>query len=513
MSTVNYMATGFVLDTENDQNYRTGYFALFNPNKRNARVVITFFYEDQEPTQLKNYVVPAECQKVIEWDKLSEIVKNKRWGAKVESGEPLVAQESHHVRKRGDKPEFVRSQCTTMMTPILTTLWYYADGVYIMPRDHVHRRMFEPEMVGLLNPNRREAEVTMITYHTNRNRREATFKLPPERSKWVDLVDVVGKDPPHFGARFISTEPVVVQQERQVYAVPGSPVQRSDFNEIAVPGPMHDIDTLREMPYLGAYNIGYFPGPDSLLVVFNPTRHDTVVDVTLYYEKENPNLYSFGLKAETSLAIFDLLNRQPPVIKAEPWGCKVVSTEPVIIQDLCGSGDPVSGGISNYRWGKGLPPKARKLKHSLDALGTYEEELTNHITWNMASRQAATTLAKVWCYADGMVRKPPTEYSKKLYTPEWAFILNPTKRDSEVTVTLYYEDQTRGEHKLTLPAQRIKGLEMEKIVIPNKSYGADFVSTEPIVVSHNKGFFNMDDPVQRDVQATMAMPLLYPIFR
>jgi len=497
MSTVNYMAAGYVLDTPDDRNYRTGRFAMLNPTSRQADASMTFYYEDQMPTKVEAFRIPAETQRVLEWEKCEEIVKNKRWGAKILSTEPLVCQETHSVCAQEDKPDWlIRSQCTTMMASYSSTLWYYADGVYIVPPTNWSKRLFEPEFVGILNPTKREAEVTMITYHLNKSKREAIFKLPPERYKWVDLVDVVGKNPPHFGARFISTEPVVVQQERPCYAVPGSPVQRADFNEIAVPGPMHDIETLREAPYAGAYNIGYFPGPNSLLVIFNPTKHDTVVDVTLYYERDEPNLYSFGLRAETSLAIFDLLNRQPPVIKAHPWGCKVVSTEPVIMQDLCGSGQS----------GPRLPESARNMKPFPDALGTYEEEFADRITWNMASRMAATQPSKTWYYADGLVRKPPTERSRKLYEPEWAWILNPAKRDSNIELFIYYEDGSKGRHQFTVAANRVKGLEMEKTVIPNKSYGAKFVSTEPIIVSNNRGTFSIDDPVQREVAATMALP-------
>ena len=498
MSVVNYMATGYVLDTEEDQNYRTGHFSILNPSKHDTDVAVTFYYEDQDPTQIKGIIVPNECQRTVVWIEQDGLMKNKRWGAKIESTEPIIAQETHYVRKRGDKAEDVRSQCTTMMATTTSTLWYYADGVYIVPPTPWSKRMFEPEMVGLLNPNKREAEVTMICYHLDRKRTEATFNLLPERSLWVDLIDVVGKNPKHFGARFISTEPVVVQQERQVYAIPGSPVQRSDFNEMAYPGPSHHISTLREIESAGAYHIGYFPGPNSLLVLFNPTRHDTWIDCTLYYEKEEPNMYSFGLRAETSLAIFHLLRAEPPVIKTEPWGVKVVSTEPLIMQDLCGSG---------YR--RKYTEEELKGKPYPEALGNYKEEFDDRITWNMASRLAATTLAREWYYADGLVVKPPSKYSAKLYTPEWAFILNPMERDANVKITLYYEDGLKGEHSLIVPSNAIRGLEMENVVTLNKPYGARFASEELIVVSHNKGFLKNGDSVQREVEATMALP--FPI--
>lgn len=530
MSTVNYFAYGYVVDMPEgekfhtkiadcydiieEENYRCGWFAIFNPNRVKAKTSIIFYYEDREPIKIGNIEISAESQKILEWENMEGIIRNKRWGAKIESNVPLICQASAGTCARYEKTDKIfRSHYTTMAATDISTLWVYPDGVYIYPPTDWSKRMLEPEFVGILNPNKREAEVTITTYHVDSSQRKYKLKVPAERYRWVDLYNVVGKNPPHFGARFISTEPIVVQQDRPVYEALGSPVQRSDFNEICIRGPNLPIRDLEREETIGAYNLGYFPGPNSLLVLFNPSKRDTIINVTFYYEHEEPNERSLSLKAQTSLALFELLGDSsiisfglkpeslPSFIKAEKWGCKVSSTEPLFMQDLCGSG---------YYY--------KSTKEDLDrkpfpeAVNTYKEDIEDRLTWNMASRHAATYPSKVWYYADGFVHKPSTGYSKKLTVREWIWMLNPNKHTAEVTLRIYYEKGEKNMYSLKISAERIAGIEMEKVVASEENYGiykrycVKIISTEPIVVSHNRGIFNMNDPIQREVAATMAQP-------
>jgi hypothetical protein len=530
ISTVNYFAYGYVVDIMEkekfrikiadhyniieEENYRCGWFAIFNPNNVEAKFSITFYYEDQEPTKTEDIRIPSKVQKVLDWEILEEIVRNKHWGAKIESNMPLICQASAGTCARYEKDDrLFRSHYTTMAATDTSTLWAYPDGVYICPPTSWSKRMLEPEFVGILNPNEREAEITITTYHADSSRRKYKLKVPANRYKWIDMYNVVGKNPSHFGARFISTEPIVVQQDRPVYDAQGSPVQRSDFNEMCIRGASLPFEDLEGEEGIGAYNVGYFPGPNSLLVLFNPSKRDTMINITFYYEHEEPNECSTSLKAQTSLAFFELLGdssiisfslkpeRLPSPIKAEIWGCKVSSTEPLFMQDLCGSG---------YYY----KPSKEDLdrKPFPESVSTYREDIEDRLTWNMASRHAATCPSKIWYYADGFLHKPPSEYSKKLIVREWIWILNPSKRDAEIALHIYQEKSEKNISSLKVSSERIAGIDMEKVVAYEKDYGVykrysvKIISSEPIVVSHNRGIFKMGDPIQREVAATMAQP-------
>jgi len=205
-----------------------------------------------------------------------------------------------------------------------------------------------------------------------------------------------------------------------------------------------------------------------------PTDKDAELDLTFYYEQEEPNQIKINQPAKSSSARF--LEREcKHVLKADTWGLKVTSTEPVVVQGIHGR--------------RGTP-----------------EDDARSLTTSMDSYFAATRLSRVWYYADGLVLLPPPKSSAKLYEPEFAYILNPNRLDAEVTITAYYADQTKGNFVFNVPAERIKVVELEKVVVLNKHYGARFVGTLPIVVQFERLAYEYENPIVRALFCKVALP-------
>jgi hypothetical protein len=61
---------------------------------------------------------------------------------------------------------------------------------------------------------------------------------------------------------------------------------------------------------------------------------------------------------------------------------------------------------------------------------------------------------------------------------EWAFLLNPSDRDIQVSVAVHYKDVDRFTY--TVPARRIKSVFMDEIARRNSHYGAHFHADAPI---------------------------------
>jgi hypothetical protein len=181
-------------------------------------------------------------------------------------------------------------------------------------------------------------------------------------------------------------------------------------------------------------------------VIYNPMKQDARINMTVYFEnKPLAQLSEFTVKAETNIVlVFPKMNMD--VFKdCGFFGLKIASDFPVIVNNILLEG--IEGKSEKYKGGVG------------DFLGN-------------------TRLSKIWYIADGLVLIHPEPFNEL----EWIHILNPTKRDAEVTMTCYYRDKTTDKLKFHIPAERVFQFNIEGKVKPNKGYGAVLESTEPIAV-------------------------------
>jgi len=214
------------------------------------------------------------------------------------------------------------------------------------------------------------------------------------------------------------------------------------------------------------------------LVIFNPAKRHADIKMIVYFEDEGPVDLKLQVPAESNRAFNMYEHRE--VFSNKRWGARRLSTVPVVVQDVHGSYAP--------------------------------EDRPYHLTRSMCTTFAATRLSKCWYYADGVyIKKPGTMLPElapntPLYEPEYVAFLNPNKRDAEVMMTVFYHDQTRGEHEFAVWAERYRWVDLGDIVTKNRYFGARFVSTEPIIVYEERIAYEYGNPIQRAVFCTMAYP-------
>ena len=77
-------------------------------------------------------------------------------------------------------------------------------------------------------------------------------------------------------------------------------------------------------------------------------------------------------------------------------------------------------------------------------------------------------------------------------------------------MTAYYADRTKENYLFKVQAERIKVVELEKVVVLNKHYGARFVSTIPVVVQFERIAYEYGNPIPRAVFSKIALP--WPLY-
>jgi hypothetical protein len=233
MSTVNYVADCYELHDEREPNKQSVWICLFNPTKYDANLMVTFYYEEIEPTytMLK---IPSECRRNLHTFESKDVIKNKRFGVKILSNVPIIVQSTVGYYGPEDKHDwYTRAMTTTLAATCTSKIWYYADGIVI---DRPSQRLKESEILFLLNPSKRDAEVTFTAYYDDQRKDEFKFNVPAERLKMVLLDDLVIKNK-SYGAKIVSTEPIVVQETREIWEEDRI-VKRAAFSTIALPSPL-----------------------------------------------------------------------------------------------------------------------------------------------------------------------------------------------------------------------------------------------------------------------------------
>ena len=242
MSTVNYIADGYELLEEDNPNMQSVWICLFNPTKHDADLTVTFYYEDQKPTQTK-LQVPSECRRNLHTAECKELLKNKRFGVRILSNEPIVIQSTVGYYEPEDKHDwYTRGMTSTLSATALSKVWYYADGIII---DRPNQRLKESEYAFVLNPNKKDARVTFTAYYDDQTKGFFKFRAPAERLKVVFLDDILLKNK-SYGARFVSTESIVVQETREIWEEDRI-LKRTAFSVISLPWPLHWGDQIEEI--------------------------------------------------------------------------------------------------------------------------------------------------------------------------------------------------------------------------------------------------------------------------
>jgi hypothetical protein len=162
------------------------------------------------------------------------VLQNKRFGAKIESSEPMGVQITTGYYGVEDKADwYTRGMHSVICSDRLSRVNYYADAL-VIDRDGV--RLKEPEWAFLLNPNETAAEVTLYAYYGDGKQVTYDFHVAPERVLPVFMDELVRKNR-LFGAKYVSTVPIAIQQTRLIEEEDRETI-RSCFSVMAIPGPL-----------------------------------------------------------------------------------------------------------------------------------------------------------------------------------------------------------------------------------------------------------------------------------
>jgi hypothetical protein len=232
MSRIHYFADGYLLEAKGP-NRQSTWVCMFNPSKREARLKFTFYYVDADPTTMERQI-PAETGANMHLLDCEQVLKDKRFGAKIETSEPMVLQITTGYYGVGDREDwYTRGMHSVICSDRLARINYYADALVI---DRKGMRLKEPEWAFILNPNKTVANVTLYAYYADGTKANYDFQVAPERVLPLFMDELVIKNQ-LFGAKYISSVPVAIQQTRLIEEEDRLTI-RSCFSVMAKPAPL-----------------------------------------------------------------------------------------------------------------------------------------------------------------------------------------------------------------------------------------------------------------------------------
>jgi hypothetical protein len=232
MSRIHYFADGYLLEAEGP-NRQSTWVCMYNPSKREATLKFTFYYEDVDPTKMVR-TMPPESGRNMHLLGQEEVLPDKRFGAKIETSEPMVIQITtgyYGVEDRADW--YTRGMHSVICGDRLARINYYADALVI---DREGQRLREPEWAFILNPNRSAAEVTLYAYYGDGSCATYDFHVAPERVLPIFMDELVVKNK-LYGAKYVSSVPVAIQETRLILEEDRETI-RSCFSVMARPEPL-----------------------------------------------------------------------------------------------------------------------------------------------------------------------------------------------------------------------------------------------------------------------------------
>ena len=232
MSRVHYFADGYLLEAEGP-NRQSTWVCMFNLSTRESKMKFTFYYEDAEPTTMEHRMLPERGAN-LHLLGCPEVLRDKRFGAKIETSEPMIIQITTGYYGVGDRDDwYTRAMHSVICNDRLSAVNYYADGLVI---DRPGVRLKEPEWAFILNPGTMPADVTLSAYYNDGEQISYDFHVAPQRVLPVFMDELVIKNK-LFGARYISNVPVAIQQTRLIEEEDRKTI-RSCYSVMAIPGPL-----------------------------------------------------------------------------------------------------------------------------------------------------------------------------------------------------------------------------------------------------------------------------------
>jgi len=200
---------------------------------------------------------------------------------------------------------------------------------------------------------------------------------------------------------------------------------------------------------------------------YNPTLHDTNIDVTLYYEDRPPRAFPRQKLASHSNKLLLVFPNQAPELFPESgvYGAKIVSDEFITVDHiLCAGIEP--------------PPLTAKPKTVMEiwfAAPKYMGGVTDHLAVPRPSKQ--------WVFGDGFwIVQNPDKPGFPFNETEWYHILNPSPHRADIVMRCFYSDGSRGEFRYVVDGERVLLIDNENLVKPMNVFGLHFESTVPVVV-------------------------------
>jgi len=211
MSRSHYFCDGYLWEKEGEIR-QSAWAVLFNPTSRESDFAFTFYYEDCAPTTM-TVKVPAKGGAQIHLISCPEVIQNKRFGAKIISSEPGIAQITTGYYGLEDKHDwYTRAMHSVICSTRLSRTNYYADGLVL---DNPGVRLKEPEWAFLLNPHPEAVDVKLHAHYTSGKRVVYPFHIEAEQLLPVCMDELVIKNKV-FGAKYVSSLPIAVQQTRWI---------------------------------------------------------------------------------------------------------------------------------------------------------------------------------------------------------------------------------------------------------------------------------------------------------
>jgi hypothetical protein len=231
MSRIHYFADGYLLEKPGPVRQST-WVCFFNPTSRDTTLTYTFYYEDAPPTTMR-HAVKARSGGNRHLLACKEVLKDKRFGCRIESTEPTVVQVTTGYYGVDDRADwYTRAMHSVICSDRLATVNYYADALVI---DNPGKRLKEPEWAFLLNPGQQAAHVKLSAHYADEVK-TYDFTVKPQRLLPVFMDETVRKNA-IFGAKYVSDVPIAVQQTRLIVEEDRETI-RACFSVMAKVGPL-----------------------------------------------------------------------------------------------------------------------------------------------------------------------------------------------------------------------------------------------------------------------------------
>ena len=213
------------------------------------------------------------------------------------------------------------------------------------------------------------------------------------------------------------------------------------------------------------------------LLAFNPGSGVAKLDVTIYFEADEPT--TFPLTVPAGRCIETNYGKWPVPLNSR-FALEVNSDEPIVCQATVGW----NNSANNYA------PDAPT--HAPEGV---RECAKSYMAHDRLSRESFI--------ADGIVLDNP----RSIYVreSEWALLLNPGTEAANVTLALHFDEPQV--HHVAVPPRRLARVYLDDLVPRNKHYGVRFASDQPIAAQWIREVRWYDRPDLMTYWSVPAIPI------